>query len=141
MAGRRRDVFCRADRHARRAVLRAPRRPLARAVPPLHAGAAAAAGNPDRDRAVVFYYEIGIGTKTVAGLFLGHVVVCLPFVFLQVTAALYNLSPALEEAARSLGAVPATAFRRITLPLIKPGVINGALFAFIISFDNVSISL
>ena len=88
-----------------------------------------------------FYYEIGIGTKTVVGLFLGHVVVCLPFVFLQVTAALYNLSPALEEAARSLGAVPATAFRRITLPLIKPGVINGALFAFIISFDNVSISL
>lgn len=88
-----------------------------------------------------FYYEIGLGTKTVLGLFLGHVVVCLPFVFLQVTAALYNLSPALEEAARSLGARPLVAFRRVTLPLIKPGVINGALFAFIISFDNVSISL
>lgn len=88
-----------------------------------------------------FYYEIGLGTKTVVGLYIGHVVVCLPFVFLQVTAALYNLSPALVEAARSLGAPPLVAFRRITLPLIKPGVINGALFAFIISFDNVSISL
>jgi len=88
-----------------------------------------------------FYYQIGIGTKSVAGLFIGHVVVCIPFVFLQVTASLYNLSPSLEEAARSLGASPWMTFLRITLPLIKPGVINGALFAFIISFDNVSISL
>jgi len=88
-----------------------------------------------------FYYQIGLGTRTVVGLFVGHVVICVPFVFLQVTAALYNLSPSLEEAARSLGASPATTFRRVTLPLIKPGVINGALFAFIISFDNVTISL
>jgi putative spermidine/putrescine transport system permease protein len=88
-----------------------------------------------------FYYQIGIGTKSVLGLYIGHVIVCIPFVFLQVTASLYNLSPSLEEAARSLGASPWLAFRRVTLPLIKPGVINGALFAFIISFDNVSISL
>ncbi|MSP87333.1 MAG: ABC transporter permease [Alphaproteobacteria bacterium] len=87
------------------------------------------------------YYQIGLGTKTVAGLYFGHIVICVPFVFLQVTASLYNLSPAVEEAARSLGASPATVFRRITLPLIKPGIINGALFAFIISFDNVTISL
>lgn len=88
-----------------------------------------------------FYYQIGIGTKSAVGLYLGHFVICVPFVFLQVTAALYNLSPSLAEAARSLGASPWTTFRRVTLPLIKPGVINGALFAFIISFDNVSISL
>lgn len=88
-----------------------------------------------------FYYQIGIGTKSPVGLYLGHIVICVPFVFLQVTASLYNMSPSLAEAARSLGASPATTFRRITLPLIKPGVINGALFAFIISFDNVSISL
>ena len=88
-----------------------------------------------------FYYQIGLGTKTVAGLFIGHVVICIPFVFLQVTSALYNLSPSLEEAARSLGAGSFTAFRRVTLPLIKPGVIAGALFAFIVSFDNVSVSL
>ena len=88
-----------------------------------------------------FYYQIGIGTKSALGLYLGHVVICIPFVFLQVTSALYNISPSLEEAARSLGATSWTSFRRVTLPLIKPGVINGALFAFIISFDNVSISL
>ena len=88
-----------------------------------------------------FYYQIGLGTKSVLGLYLGHIVICVPFIFLQVTAALYNQPPALEEAARSLGASPLTAFRRVTLPLIKPGVINGALFAFIISFDNVSVSL
>lgn len=88
-----------------------------------------------------FYYQIGIGTRSLLGLYIGHIVICLPFVFLQVTASLYNMSPSLEEAARSLGAGPFVAFRRITLPLIKPGVINGALFAFIISFDNVSISL
>jgi putative spermidine/putrescine transport system permease protein len=88
-----------------------------------------------------FYHQIGIGTKSALGLYLGHIVVCVPFVFLQVTASLYNMSPSLAEAARSLGASPWTTFRRVTLPLIKPGVINGALFAFIISFDNVSISL
>jgi putative spermidine/putrescine transport system permease protein len=88
-----------------------------------------------------FYYQIGLGTKSVVGLYFGHIVICVPFIFLQVTAALYNQPPALEEAARSLGASPFTAFRRVTLPLIKPGVINGALFAFIISFDNVSVSL
>ena len=85
--------------------------------------------------------RIAVGTKSSAGLYLGHIVICVPFVFLQVSSALYNLSPALEEAARSLGASPLITFRRVTLPLIKPGVINGALFAFIISFDNVSISL
>jgi len=88
-----------------------------------------------------FYYQIGIGTRSSVGLYLGHIVICVPFVFLQVSSALYNLSPSLEEAARSLGASPLISFRRVTLPLIKPGVINGALFAFIISFDNVSISL
>jgi putative spermidine/putrescine transport system permease protein len=87
------------------------------------------------------YYQIGLGTKTVIGLYIGHVVICVPFVFLQVTSALYNIAPSLEEAARSLGAGPGVTFRRVTLPLIKPGVIAGALFAFIISFDNVSISL
>jgi putative spermidine/putrescine transport system permease protein len=88
-----------------------------------------------------FYYQLGLGTKTVLGLYFGHIVITVPFVFLQVTSALYNLSPSVEEAARSLGASPWITFRRVTLPLIKPGVIAGALFAFIVSFDNVSISL
>jgi putative spermidine/putrescine transport system permease protein len=73
-------------------------------------------------------------------LVVGHVLICLPFVFLNVAASLSGFNPDWERAARSLGAGPWTVFRRITLPLIKPGVINGALFAFIISFDTFAIS-
>jgi len=54
---------------------------------------------------------------------------------------LYNFDRSLEEAARSLGAGSATAFRRITLPIIKGGVIAGAVFSFITSFDQFPISL
>jgi putative spermidine/putrescine transport system permease protein len=88
-----------------------------------------------------FYYQIGLGTRTLIGLQIGHVLLTLPFVFLSVCSALYNINPSLEEAARSLGAGTWTVFRRITLPLIKPGVITGAMLAFIISFDLFSISL
>jgi putative spermidine/putrescine transport system permease protein len=88
-----------------------------------------------------FYYQIGLGTRTVIGLQIGHVLITLPFVFLSVVSALYNINPSLEEAARSLGAGTWTVFRRVTLPLIKPGVITGAMLAFIISFDLFSISL
>jgi len=63
------------------------------------------------------------------------------YVIITVRARLADFDVSLEEAARDLGAGPWQVFRRVTLPLIKPGVINGALFAFIISFDNVSISL
>ena len=87
-----------------------------------------------------FVYEIGIGTQFRAGMIVGHILITLPFVFLNVSAAIHGLDPGLEAAARSLGAGRWTAFFRITLPLIKPGVINGCLFAFIISFDTYSIS-
>ncbi len=75
------------------------------------------------------------------GLLIGHVLVTLPFVFLSISAALHNFDRSLEEAARSLGADRYVTFRRITLPIIKPGIISGALLAFIISFDLFNISL
>jgi putative spermidine/putrescine transport system permease protein len=90
---------------------------------------------------LLYYYGIGIGTQSMAGLQIGHILITVPYVFLNVTAALGNTTPNLEEAARSLGASPAVAFRRISLPLMKQGVVNGAMFAFIISFDTFSISL
>jgi len=68
-------------------------------------------------------------------------VITLPFVFLTVTSALYNMPPSIEEAARTLGAGTWRTFLRVTLPLIRSGVITGALLAFIMSFDNVNISL
>jgi putative spermidine/putrescine transport system permease protein len=88
-----------------------------------------------------FVYSTGIGTRTMAGLVIGHVLITLPYVFMNVSSALYNFDTSTEEAARSLGASPFTTFRRVTLPLIKPGIITGALFAFIISFDMFNMSL
>jgi putative spermidine/putrescine transport system permease protein len=58
-----------------------------------------------------------------------------------VLAVLANFDRSLEEAARGLGATPAQAFREVTLPLIRPGVIAGCLFAFIVSFDQFPVSL
>ena len=87
-----------------------------------------------------FFYEIGIGTKGSVALLTGHVLMTLPFVFLNVVASLQGLDGSAELAARSLGASRWTAFRRITLPLAKPGIISGGLFAFIISFDTFGIS-
>lgn len=92
--------------------------------------------------ALLFYmYQIGIGTSYSIGLQVGHVVITLPYVFMNVATSLFNFDNSVEEAARSLGASPITTFKRVTLPLIKPGVITGCLFAFIISFDIFNISL
>jgi putative spermidine/putrescine transport system permease protein len=88
-----------------------------------------------------FLYATGIGTRTLFGLVVGHVLVTLPYVFTNVASALYNQDASLEQAARSLGASPWRAFLRVTLPLAKPGVVTGALFAFVISFDLFNMSL
>lgn len=87
-----------------------------------------------------FFYEIGIGTEYKIALFTGHVLMTLPFVFLNVTTALQGRDESVELAARTLGASRYTAFRRITLPLIGPGLASGGIFAFIISFDTFGIS-
>jgi putative spermidine/putrescine transport system permease protein len=87
-----------------------------------------------------FFYEVGIGTKYWVAMLVGHVLITLPFVFLNVAASLHGFDPNWELASRSLGANRWTAFRRITLPLIKPGLITGCLFAFIISFDAFGVS-
>jgi putative spermidine/putrescine transport system permease protein len=88
-----------------------------------------------------FFNQIFGGTQSLLPLLIGHVVITLPFVFLTVSSALYNMPPSVEEAARTLGAGPWRTFLRVTLPLIRSGVITGALLAFIMSFDNVNISL
>ncbi|MGD9865627.1 MAG: ABC transporter permease [Pseudodonghicola sp.] len=87
-----------------------------------------------------FFYEIGIGTEHRIALFTGHVLMTLPFVFLNVTTSLQGRDDSVELAARTLGASRYTAFRRVTLPLIAPGLATGGVFAFIISFDTFGIS-
>ena len=76
-------------------------------------------------------FGLGLGTILVA-----HVAFSIAFVLLVVRARLAALDPALEEAAMDLGAGPVTTFFRVTLPLLRPGIIAAALLAFIISFDD-----
>ena len=83
-----------------------------------------------------FYSQVGLA-QTHLGLILAHTALGWPFVVITVTATLSGFDPNLMRAAASLGAGPLTAFRRIQLPLIAPGVISGALFAFATSFDEV----
>jgi putative spermidine/putrescine transport system permease protein len=78
---------------------------------------------------------------TVTGLILAHTALALPFVVVTVSASVRTLDRRLEQAARGLGAAPLVAFRRITLPLIFPGVLSGALFAFVTSLDEVIVSI
>lgn len=74
-------------------------------------------------------------------LIAGHLIVVSPFVLRTVGASLAGRDPALLDASRSLGAGPIRTFRRITLPLIAPGVAAGAFLAFMASMDNVPVSL
>lgn len=71
-------------------------------------------------------------------LLLGHVIFTLPFVLLVVQARLVAIRPEYEEAARSLGANPLQTFFAVTLPLLLPAVFAGMLFAFTISFDDIT---
>jgi len=73
-------------------------------------------------------------------LVLSHVVFCVPYIFITVKGRLANLDPALEEAARDLGASPMQALYTITLPLALPAVVSGCLLAFAMSMDDFVIS-
>ncbi|MFK5088339.1 ABC transporter permease, partial [Klebsiella pneumoniae] len=78
--------------------------------------------------------------NTYLGLQIGHVVITLPFAFLSITSALDQVDPALEEASASLGAGYGRTTLKVMLPLIKPGIITGGLFTFIVSFDMFAMS-
>ncbi len=75
------------------------------------------------------------------GLVLAHTCLAVPFVVTSVSASLAGIDPRLEQAALSLGATPSGTFLQVTLPLIRPGVLVGALFAFITSFDELIVAL
>jgi putative spermidine/putrescine transport system permease protein len=78
---------------------------------------------------------------TFLGLVLAHTVLALPFVVVTASATLQGFDPNLTRAAASLGAPPWRAFRTVTLPIIAPGVISGALFAFVTSFDELVVAI
>ncbi|MEA5455430.1 ABC transporter permease [Sinomonas sp. JGH33] len=80
-------------------------------------------------------------TNTYEGIIIGHVAITFPFVVRTTMMSLATTDTSCEAAARILGAGPWTVFRRITLPIIQPGVIAGGVIAFIVSFDEAVISL
>ena len=88
----------------------------------------------------IFLARLGLASSY-PGVIVAHTVLCIPFVIVSVSAALQGIDPSVERAAGSLGASPATVFRRVTLPLAMPGVVSGAVFAFATSLDEVVITL
>jgi putative spermidine/putrescine transport system permease protein len=90
--------------------------------------------------ALMLFSALGMALSALT-LVIGHAVVCVPFVVRVTSAALVQLDPALLESSASLGASRLYGFRRVTLPLIMPGVLAGGFLAFMSSFDNVIVSL
>lgn len=84
----------------------------------------------------LFYARIGLAS-TYAGIILAHTALASPFVVVTVAASLTGFDRNLMRAAAISGAKPLTAFFRVMLPLILPGVLSGAAFAFVTSFDEV----
>ncbi|MDJ0818948.1 MAG: ABC transporter permease [Desulfobacterales bacterium] len=87
-----------------------------------------------------FYSKVGLA-QTYPGLIMAHTALGIPFVIITVTATLMGFDHDLIRASASLGASPVTTFRRVVMPLILPGVISGALFALVTSFDEIVVVL
>jgi len=84
---------------------------------------------------------IGLRLDNFETLLIGHTVLMLPYAVRVTVASLALADPALEEAARGLGASPLRAFFTVTLPLLRPGIFSAALLSFVTSFNNVPLSL
>ncbi|GAA0927384.1 ABC transporter permease [Pseudonocardia zijingensis] len=86
------------------------------------------------------FLRLGL-SGTLLGLVLGQTALAIPFVLIAVLARLQGYERSFTTAALSLGATPAAAFRTVTFPLILPGIVAGAVFAFVASFDELVIAL
>lgn len=91
--------------------------------------------------ALLLYYKLIGGVPEFPGLVIAHAILGTPFVLRAVTASVLAVDPVLEEAGQSLRAGPITTFRLVTLPLIWPGIVSGALFAFILSLGELNTAL
>lgn len=80
------------------------------------------------------------GVPTWARLLLGHTILTLPYVVVTTAASLETLDPRLEEAAMNLGAGPVRTFWHVTLPAVRSGIVSGAVFAWLISFSNFTVT-
>jgi len=91
--------------------------------------------------ALLHYFNPPRLIDTFAGLLLAHIVLIFPFLFRTILTSVHELHPQLEEASEILGATPFTTFRRIIFPALVPGIVAGAILAFIVSFDQFTVSL
>ena len=89
---------------------------------------------------LMFFTAVGLRLG-LGNLIIAHTVFCIPFAFMPIRARLEGLDSSLEQAARDLYASRWQAFRLVTLPLLAPGIIAGAVLAFVISLDDFIISL
>jgi putative spermidine/putrescine transport system permease protein len=87
-----------------------------------------------------FLARFGLGTSPV-GLLIGHVVITVPYVLRTVLGVYAGIGPEAEEAARTLGARSWQTFWYVTVPMIRPGLLAGGIFAFLLSFDEVAVAL
>jgi putative spermidine/putrescine transport system permease protein len=85
-------------------------------------------------------FKVTLG-GTITGLVIGHLTFAIPFVVRAVLASHTRYDLSIEEAAESLGARPMQTFFQVTLPILKPGIVSGAVFSFLISLDEVPIAL
>jgi spermidine/putrescine transport system permease protein len=86
------------------------------------------------------YATLGISFG-LGNIMIAHSVFCIPFAYLPIRARLEDMDRTLEQAAADLYATPWQTFRRVTLPLMMPGVTAGATLAFVVSFDDFTITL
>jgi putative spermidine/putrescine transport system permease protein len=89
----------------------------------------------------LLYFRILAFRPSFGRLLLVHLIIVLPFIIRTVVAAIHGMDERLEESARTLGANQLTTFRRIIVPLVKPAIISAALFAFLVSLDEVTVTL
>jgi putative spermidine/putrescine transport system permease protein len=91
---------------------------------------------------LVIWDSVGLALGgSIAGLVVGHLTFAIPFVVRSVLASHTRYDFSIEESAQNLGASPIQTFYHVTLPILRPGIISGAIFAFLISLDEVPIAL
>jgi len=88
---------------------------------------------------LILFSRLGLRVSLV-NIVLAHVVITMPFAVRVVIANLQTVSPSLDEAARVLGASPVKSFLRVTLPVIRTGIVSALIFSFIVSFDNFTVT-
>ncbi len=89
---------------------------------------------------LIFFFQLFGGVGSIAQLSIAHITFCISYVAVTVRARAAGMDPRLEEAARDLGASAWGAFRYVTVPLILPAVLAGAMLAFALSFDDLVVS-